>query len=110
MTNNRAGEGRAAWLSAQTGEGIPLLLDAIGERLRRKTVHGMMRLDAAQGRQRAKLFDIGAVLNEEACENGGWNIELKMPEKDLRRFLKHENLDMDLLEPLPMPATAMISK
>jgi GTP-binding protein HflX len=90
VTNNRAGEGRAAWLSATTGDGIPLLLDAIGERLRRKTVHGLIRLEAAQGRQRAKLFDIGAVINEEACENGGWNIELKMAEKDLRRFLKRE--------------------
>lgn len=110
VTNNRAGEARAAWLSAATGDGIPLLLDAIGERLRRKTLHGIIRLQAAQGRQRAKLFDIGAVLNEEACENGGWNIELKMAEKDLRRFLKSENLTEDLLEPLPMAATAVISK
>jgi len=110
VTNNRAGEGRAVWLSATTGEGIPLLLDAIGERLRRKTVHGVIRLQAAQGRQRAKLYEIGAVLNEEACENGGWNIELKMAEKDLRRFLKSENLTEDLMEPLPMAATAVISK
>jgi GTP-binding protein HflX len=110
VTNNRAGEGRAAWLSATTGDGIPLLLDAIGERLRRKTVHGLIRLEAAQGRQRAKLFDIGAVINEEACENGGWNIELKMAEKDLRRFLKREDLNIDLLEPLPLAATAVNSK
>ena len=110
VTNNRAGEGRSAWLSAATGEGIPLLLDAIGERLRRKTMHGVMRLQAAQGRQRAKLFDIGAVLSEEACEDGGWNLELKMAEKDLRRFLKSENLTEDQLEPLPLAATAVISK
>ena len=110
VTNNRAGEGRAAWLSAVTGEGIPLLLEAVGERLRRETTHRVIRLEAAQGRQRAKLFDIGAVLSEEACENGGWNIELKMAEKDLRRFLKHENLTEDQLEPLPLAATAMISK
>jgi GTP-binding protein HflX len=109
VTNNRAGEGRAAWLSAATGEGIPLLLDAIGERLRRKTVRGVMHLEAAQGRQRAKLFEIGAVLNEEACEDGGWDIELKMAERDLRRFLKHENLADDFLEPLPVPATAVIT-
>ncbi len=110
VTNNRAGEGRSVWLSAATGEGIPLLLNAIGGRLRRKTVHGVMRLQAAQGRQRAKLFEIGAVLNEEACENGGWNIELKMAEKDLRRFLKSENLTEDLLEPLPLAATVVLSK
>ncbi len=110
VTNNRAGEGRAAWISAATGEGIPLLLDAVGERLQRKTLHGVMHLEASQGRQRAKLFDIGAVLSEEACEDGGWNIELKMAERDLRRFLKHENLADDLLEPLPASATAVISK
>ena len=110
VANNRAGEGRAAWISAATGDGIPLLLNAIGERLRRKTLHGIMHLQATQGRQRAKLFDLGAVLSEEACEDGGWNIELKMAERDLRRFLKHENLTDDLLEPLPAKATAVISK
>jgi GTP-binding protein HflX len=108
VTNNRAGEGRAVWLSAATGEGIPLLLDVIGERLRRKTMHGVIHLQPTQGRQRAKLFEIGAVLNEEACEDGGWTIELEMAEKDLQRFLKRENLSVDILEPLPAkePATA----
>ncbi len=109
VANNRAGEGRAAWISAATREGIPILLSAIGDRLRRKTVHGVMRLNPAQGRQRAKLFEIGAVLREEACEDGGWILELKMAERDLQRFLKRENLADDLLEPLPVgePATAV---
>jgi len=107
-TNNRAGEGRAVWMSATTGEGIPLLLDMIGDRLHRKTLHGVIHLRPTHGRQRAKLFEIGAVLNEEACDDGGWTIELEMAEKDLMRFLKRENLSEDLLEPLPAqaPATA----
>jgi GTP-binding protein HflX len=109
VTNNRAGEGRAVWLSAETGDGIPMLLDAIGDRLRRKTLHGHMHLLPTQGRQRAKLFDLGAVLNEEACDDGGWTLELKMAETDLRRFLKRENLSADLLEPLPMRATVTAS-
>jgi hypothetical protein len=33
-----------------------------------------------------------------------------MAEKDLRRFLKRENLTEDQLEPLPLAATAVISK
>ena len=106
VAKNRSGAGRAAWISATTGTGIPLLLDAIGDRLRRKTLHGVIRLQASQGRQRAKLFEIGAVLNEEACEDGGWTLELKIAERDLRRFLKRENLEADLLEPLPMRASA----
>ncbi len=102
VTNNRDGEGRAVWLSAATGEGIPMLLDAIGHRLRRETLHGRVYLEPTQGRQRAKLFEIGAVLKEEACEDGGWMLELEMAERDLNRFLKRENLPADLLEPLPV--------
>ena len=108
VTNNRGGEGRAVWLSAATGEGIPMLLDVIGERLRRKTLHRIIHLAPSQGRQRAKLFEAGAVLSEEACEDGGWTIELEMAEPDLQRFLKREDLSVDLLEPVPVkkPATA----
>jgi GTP-binding protein HflX len=108
VTGNRAGRSRAVWLSAATGEGMPLLLDAIGERLRRETLHGVIHLEPSQARQRARLFEAGAVLREEACDDGGWSIELEMAEKDLRRFLKRENLPADLLEPLPAkrPATA----
>jgi GTP-binding protein HflX len=106
LTNNLAGEGRAVWLSAANGEGIPLLLEAISARLQRKTLHGQMHLLPTQGRQRAKLFEIGAVLHEEACDDGGWNLELEMAENDLRRFLKREKLSADLLEPMTMRASA----
>ena len=106
VTNNRAGEGRAVWLSAMTGDGIPMLLEAIGDRLQRKMVHGTMHLQPTQGRQRAKLFELGAVLKEEACDDGGWTLELKMAEADLYRFLKREDLPAELLEPVPVPETA----
>jgi GTP-binding protein HflX len=89
-----------------TGEGIPMLLTAIGERLQRKMVHGLVALKPTQGRQRAKLFDLGAVLREEACDDGGWKLELKLAESDLHRFLKREKLPADLLEPLPVQETA----
>jgi GTP-binding protein HflX len=111
MTNNRHGEGRAVWLSAVTGEGLPMLKEAIASRLRRKTTHRKIHLQPAQGRQRAKLFELGAVLNEEVSEDGSWTLELRMAEKDLRRFLKRENLQIeqvtDQLEPAPDEATAV---
>jgi GTP-binding protein HflX len=76
-----------------------MLKDAIATRLRQKTTHGTIHLQAAQGRQRAKLFELGAVLNEAVLEDGGWTLELRMAEKDLRRFLKHENLDIEQMDP-----------
>ena len=90
-------------ISSLNGEGLPQLLDAVVKRLPRKTRQGVMHLLASQGKQRAKLFAIGAVLSEEACEDGGWNIELRMGERDLQRFLQQENLGDHLLEPLPAP-------
>ncbi len=102
VTKNREGEGRAVWLSAVTGEGIPLLMEAISDRLRRKTLHRLIHLQPSQGRLRSRLFELGAVLHEQAEENGGWTLELEMPEQDLQRFIKRENVDPELLEPLPV--------
>ncbi|MDJ0709812.1 MAG: GTPase HflX [Woeseiaceae bacterium] len=106
VTTNREGEGRAVWISAVTGEGLPLLKEAIARRLQQKTVHRFLHLSPAQGRHRAKLFELGAVINEDIPEEGGWTLELKMTEKDLRRFLKRENLADDQLLPVPIKETA----
>jgi GTP-binding protein HflX len=98
LTNNQQGEGRAVWLSAVTGEGIPLLLDAVARRLSRQKIHGIIRLDTSQGRLRALLFEMGAVMQESPADGGGWMLELEMEERDFRRFLKRENLPPDILE------------
>ncbi len=96
VTNNQRGEGRAVWLSAVTGEGIPLLLDAIANCLGRNMVHGTIRLEASQGRQRALLFDMGAVLQEATADDGGWLLELEMEERDFHRFMKREKLSPEI--------------
>ena len=49
VTNNRDGEGRAVWLSAATGEGIPMLLGALERRLRPEMSHAVIHLEASQG-------------------------------------------------------------
>jgi GTP-binding protein HflX len=97
-SNNSPGKGRAVWLSAVTGEGIPLLRQAIGERLQREKVRGIVHLHPNQGRQRALLFDMGAVSQEFAAEDGGWTLELNMGERDFHRFVKREKLPADILE------------
>ncbi|MEQ8205370.1 MAG: ribosome rescue GTPase HflX [Woeseia sp.] len=107
---NRNGLGRAVWLSARSGEGIPMLREAIAERLRRERVRGMMRLRPGQGRQRARLFELGAVVAETALDDGGWALELNLGERDLQRFLKRESLPASQFEagaatPLPNAIT-----
>lgn len=89
---------RSVWLSARTGEGIEALLEAVQDRLRRKKVRGMMRLQPGQGRQRALLFEMGAVAQEFPVDDGGWVLELCMGEREFQRFVKRENLPADILE------------
>ncbi|MDX1481503.1 MAG: ribosome rescue GTPase HflX [Woeseiaceae bacterium] len=108
VTHNRSGVGRAVWLSAVTGEGLPLLLQAIAERLRRKTVTGTIRLGPEQARQRAQLFDLGAVTREIMDENGGWQLDIRIAATDFGRFLKRNGLDKDIFiqPPASTPARA----
>lgn len=107
-TSNQKGEGRAVWLSAASAEGIPLLLQMIADRLRRKMVNGVIHLCPDHGRQRAVLFELGAVTREELADDGGWNLEISMNERDFQRFMKRENLQMNFLEQqsAELPVTA----
>jgi GTP-binding protein HflX len=95
-----------------SGEGIPVLLAAIGGRLQRKKVRGLMQLNPSQGRQRALLFEMGAVLQEQSAEDGGWILELELVERDFRRFLKREKLPADILRvsPVNQPANATLQR
>ena len=93
INNNRDGIGRAVWLSAVTGAGIPLLLQAIGDRLRRKKVNGTIRLLPDQGRERALLFDLGAVTSESTDEEGVWELNICLDELEFQRFVKRTGLD-----------------
>ncbi len=106
VSSLRAAKRRASWISAITGEGIPELLEMIDERLQGETVRRTVRLGPTLGRQRARLFQLGAVISEQTCDDGGWLLTLKMAERDLQRFMKRENLPAEILDSLPRDVTA----
>ena len=106
VANNLDGEGRAVWVSATTGEGLSLLKEAIARRLQKRMVHRFIHLEPSQGRLRARLFELGAVLGEMVLDDGSWSLELKMTEKDLRQFLKREKLSKEQLVSAPIKQSA----
>ena len=57
-----AGDVRRVWLSAQTGAGMDLLVEAIGAFLGPEIVHRHIVLRPEEGRARARFFAAGAVL------------------------------------------------
>ena len=81
----RGEQGQAAriWLSAATGAGLGLLDLAIAERLGGATRRHSLRLGPAEAGLRARLFEAGAVLRDEADgESGGWTMEVELQAKD----------------------------
>ncbi len=96
----------AVWLSASTGAGVELLGVALEEHLGQDTVRGVVRLAADRGRLRARLFELGAVRQETPDGEGGWEIELEIPEARLQRLCQREGLDRSQAFPLVRPMAA----
>ena len=89
------------WVSAQTGEGLDVLLSAAAERLGPSTVHRWIHLPFAAGRIRARLFELGAVLSEHKGVNGEWVLEVRAPKRDLDRLARREGLEHHWLRNVP---------
>jgi GTP-binding protein HflX len=77
---DRDGEGRVqqVWLSAVTGEGLPLLREALGELLGGERIQAPLQLPLAAGRLHARLKAAGAIATEHVDEDG-WHLEIDAP-------------------------------
>ena len=74
------------WVSAQTGEGLPLLEQAIRERLAQEMVCGEITLSSTMGKLRSDLYKQGVVRKESVTELGEYVLEFKMPKRDYERL------------------------
>ncbi len=72
---------RKVFISATTGAGIDQLKAAIVERLETEIISGEVSLLPNQSRQRAWLFERGAVVDECLQPNGGWKINIRLPRR-----------------------------
>lgn len=82
---DRDGEGKPVrvWLSAQSGEGVELLFQALSEIFSINKVTKKFHLLASQGGIRARLFDFADILDEKVDENGGWEMLVEIDKKHL---------------------------
>ncbi len=76
----------AVYVSAVTGDGIPLLLEAVRERLSVALFDEEVTLDASHGRLRAALYAQGAVCHEEWQSDGSSRLHIRLPLADWRRL------------------------
>jgi GTP-binding protein HflX len=80
------------WLSAQTGEGVDLLLSAISEYLFQDRVRGTIKLGVAEARLRALVYSTGQILKEQSLEDGGWQLQVEFERRDFEQLHSREGL------------------
>ncbi|MBV8973716.1 MAG: GTPase HflX, partial [Sinobacteraceae bacterium] len=81
----RDADGRAVavWISAQQGVGLELLREAIAERLSRFARHARLRVPAAAGALRSKLYAARAVRAESTSADGSIELAVELPDPEL---------------------------
>jgi len=92
------GRVRRVWLSAQSGAGTDLLIEALGEFLGPELVHQHVVLEPSFGRARARFFAAGAVLAERILPSGATDLEISMPRRAFEQLCRSEGLSGTTLE------------
>ena len=86
MVRNESGVVTAVYVSAVTGEGLELLLEAIRERLSVTLFDEEITLDPQRGKLRAALYEMGAVCTEHWEPDGSSRLHVRLPLADWRRL------------------------
>lgn len=76
------------WLSAQTGEGVPLLREALEQRLRPEMVAVALRIPPSMGKLRGRLYALNSVTEERPCDDGDLALKVRMSAVDWQRLCK----------------------
>ncbi|AGH42499.1 GTP-binding proten HflX [Paraglaciecola psychrophila 170] len=83
------------WLSAQQGLGIDLLLSAITECLSKNMVQHSLLIPPHKSSLRGVFFDMNCIAEEGYAENGDWQIDVRMEQRDWNRLIKRVDVDLE---------------
>jgi len=93
IDRDEEGKPSRVWLSAQTGEGLDELREAMTELLQSATIQESLILGHEQGKLHAKLHELGTVLLEETDQEGRWLMNVRMPAATWKGLDKHFRLN-----------------
>jgi GTP-binding protein HflX len=91
IDRDESGRPERVWLSAVTGEGRELLLQAIAELVGQDMVSEQVTLNPDQGKLRAALYQLGAVETEQYGEDGLAHLSVRLPRADWNRLMSVEH-------------------
>lgn len=90
VERDEAGLPVAVWLSALTGEGCELLVEALRERLMPGIAEVTLQLPAAEGRLRSLFYRMRVIRSEVHDDAGDCRMQIRLPVTDWNRLLKQE--------------------
>ncbi|MBT8115536.1 MAG: GTPase HflX [Arenicella sp.] len=82
------------WLSAHSGAGVDLLLQAIGEHLAALHTRCLVSLPASNGKLRANLYQKSVVKQESIGDDGSFSLELELSPADFGWLEKQRNITL----------------
>lgn len=89
IEHGKKGPPIAVWVSAQTGAGMDLLLEALSELLQQDLVMETIHVLPEHAKLRARFYAKNAVQSESQCEDGSCDLDIRISNVDLQRLL-HE--------------------
>lgn len=78
----------AVYLSAQSGDGINLLVDSIRERLKNEILHFRLTLPSREGKIRHHLYRLNCIHKEEISEQGDFLLEIQIDKIEWLKLIK----------------------
>lgn len=96
VVTDATGNIKAVFVSALTGEGLPLLIDSIERFFRAKERRGWLHLAPVEGALRAQLFNENAVVKEKVQQDGSLDLYVVLREKRFHQLQSQYNRDFDL--------------
>ena len=86
------GEPYRVWVSGLNGEGLELLLSAISARLSSEMTEATLKLPPGQGKFRAQLFELSAVVGESVDDEGRQCLQVRLEANSLRKLISQAGM------------------
>ncbi|WP_111979899.1 ribosome rescue GTPase HflX [Algibacillus agarilyticus] len=91
IDRNEDGVPIRVWLSAHTGEGIDLLVEALSERLAREMARYQLKIPPAESQWRGVFYELECIVDEDFSDDGSWLVTVNMSETEWLRLVKRDS-------------------
>jgi GTP-binding protein HflX len=82
------------FVSAQSGQGLDLLLNYLADYFAEQTFTGTLILAPQYARLRARLYAEQAIVEETISETGSFTLTVKLEQQRLEQFLREQNIEL----------------